>query len=207
MQPKKTKKLKRELERLYRKYDKRLPFHGWHHIEFVREKAVEFATSIGADVFLAESAALCHDLNFVVKKNSNPEVGEKLRRKILLNCKYSPDEIEQIEKIILESHTGYRGRKISPEGKALSDADSLFKILPITPILFSKEYINQNKIDIQKLSRKINSEQRRLLKNNIFFYTPFAKKKYLSWAKTNLDLWSKVEEALKDKDVLKLIAK
>ncbi|MCX6767035.1 MAG: HD family phosphohydrolase [Candidatus Moranbacteria bacterium] len=207
MQSEKTKRLELELKKIYQKHGKRLPFHGWHHIEFVHSKSLEFAGFIKANIFLVESAVLCHDLNYLVKPNSDPELGEKLRRKILINCGYSLNEIGKIESIIMESHTAYRGRKISPEGKALSDADSLFKVLPISPILFSNQYIIQNKVDIQKLSKKITSEQNKLLAKNIYFYIPAVRKRYLPWAKTNLTLWNQVSEALKDKDVLKLISK
>ena len=73
------------------------------------------------------------------------------------------------------------------------------------PILFSSKYIQQNKVDITILARKIVSEQQPLLEQDIYFYTEIAKQKYLHWAKINLTLWAHVEEALQDEDVHNLI--
>lgn len=202
----KFKKLKVLLKELYLKNSKKLLFHGWHHISFVSKKGAEFAKSIGADVFLVESAGLVHDLNYIVIANSEPEVGQSLREKYLLKAGYSDQEIVQIERIIMESHTRTRTRKISKEGKALSDGDTLFKALPTTPILFASKYIEQNKVDIAKLAHKVSSEQNKLMKSGIYFYTTLAKKKYLKWAKINLALWNNVNEALKDADVSEMLS-
>lgn len=35
-----------------------LPFHGWHHIEFVYRKSAVFAVDLGADSNLTQVAAL-----------------------------------------------------------------------------------------------------------------------------------------------------
>ena len=37
------------VRRLCRRHAARLPFHGWHHVSFVRAKAVAFAQHNGAD--------------------------------------------------------------------------------------------------------------------------------------------------------------
>jgi len=202
----KIQKLKSLLKKLYLKNSKKLLFHGWHHINFVSKKAAEFAGPIGADAFLAESSGLVHDLNYIVIPNSEPEVGQKLRENYLTQAGYSRKEIERIEKIIMEGHTRTRTTKISKEGKALSDGDTLFKALPTTPILFASKYIEQNKVDIAKLAHKVSSEQNKLMKSGIYFYTALAKKKYLKWGKINLALWDNVNEALKDDDVLEMLS-
>lgn len=118
---------------------------------------------------------------------------------------YSDEEIIKIENIIMEAHTATRNQNISLEGKSLSDADTLFKVLPITPVLFASNYIKQNKVDIQKLANKITSEQNKLLEEGIYFYTDLAKTKYLNWAKTNLALWNHVKESLEDNDVSEML--
>jgi len=194
------------MKNLYLKNSKKLLFHGWHHTNFVSKKAAEFAQSIGADAFLAESAGLVHDLNYIVIPNSEPEVGKKLRENYLMKAGYSRHEIEWIEKIVMEGHIRTRTTKISEEGKALSDGDTLFKALPTTPILFASKYIEQNKVDISKLAHKISSEQNKLIKSGIYFYTALAKKKYLRWGKINLALWDNVNEALKDEDVAEMLS-
>ncbi len=204
-QQEKLEALKSRLETLYTQHKDTLLFHGLHHITFVSKKARIFAESIGADQFLVESAGLVHDLNYIVETNSEPEKGQKLRVELLSEAGYSSDEIDRIEKMILETHTATRGVSISQEGMALSDGDTLFKALPITPIMFSSKYIQQNKVDVKKLARKVVSEQQPLLEQGIYFYTDLAKEKYLKWAKVNLELWGNVEEALQDEEVQELI--
>jgi len=202
----KLKKLTSKLKKLYEKNSKMLLFHGWHHIQFVRKKALEFANSINADLFLVESAALTHDLNYIVGPNSEPQEGQALRREYLTDAGYSPSDMDTIDKIVLESHTRTRGEVISEEGKALSDADTLFKSLPVTPILFTSKFIVQNKVDIYKLAQKVTSEQNPLIEKGIYFYTSLAKEKYLKWAKGNLQLWNNVQEALQDDDVKEMLS-
>lgn len=201
----KISKLNTKLLKLYRKESKKLLFHGWHHINFVRNKAIEFAKTIKADLFIVESAALVHDLNYFVKVYSRAGEGAQLRSKILTECGYEIAEIKIIEKVILECETATRGRNISPEGKALSDGDTLFKALPTTPVLFASKYITESKIDIKILADKIIKDQRTLLNSGIYFYTPLAKKKYLRWAKHNLQLWENIQESLQDMDVQELL--
>ncbi|MCP4614714.1 MAG: HD family phosphohydrolase [Planctomycetes bacterium] len=202
---KKLDSLRKSLESLYRHHNNELLFHGWHHIAFVEKKAIEFAQIIDADLFLVDSAALTHDLNFIVEKNSEPERGIELRWQYLTDAGYQEKEIKKIEEIIKEAHTASRSRQISAEGKALSDADTLFKSLPITPVIFSSKYISENKIDINKLAKKIVSEQSGLMDDGIYFYTDVAKEKYLKWATVNLDLWKSIGEALQDEDVKELL--
>ena len=201
----KIKELRTTLEQLYLENSQKLLFHGWHHINFVSKKAIEFASSIEANVFLAESAGLVHDLNYIVEPNSEPEIGIDLRKDFLTKAGYSSEEISQIEGIIMESHTGTRSNKISKEGMALSDADTLFKALPTTPILFASKYLTQNKVSIEKLASKVSSEQNKLMESGIYFYTDLAKRKYLKWAEINLSLWNNVNEALMDEDVVEML--
>ncbi len=200
----KLSRLRVSVKKLYDDNNDLLLFHGWHHIQFVTNKAAKFAKTIDADVELVETSALVHDLNYIVEVNSEPEAGAKLRDSVLSEAGYSNEEINRIEDIIDEAHTANRGVEISPEGMALSDGDTLFKALPITPILFSSKYITQNKIDLGKLAHKVVSEQRPLLEQGIYFYTDDAKQ-YLKWAQTNIDNMAHVQEALEDPDVRELI--
>ncbi|MCX6808036.1 MAG: HD family phosphohydrolase [Patescibacteria group bacterium] len=197
-----------QLKPLYKKHDKSLLFHGWHHIVFVRKKALKFASLIDADKLIVEAAALTHDLNHIIKSGSNPEIGMTLRKEFLSKAGFANEEINKIEHVIMEADIRIRNEKITPEGMALSDADTLFKCLPIMPIFFTSKYIAENKADIYKLARKIISEQEPLIKKGIYFYTDYAKKKYSDWAKCNLQLWKNVIDALEDdeiKEVMKSI--
>lgn len=201
----KIEKLLEKIQPLYIKHSKDLLVHGWHHIVFVKKKAIEFAGYINADKFIVEAAALTHDLNYIIKPNSEPEEGKALRQEFLSNAGFTDDEISKIENVVMESHTGTRDENISPEGMALSDADTLFKALPITPIIFAQKYITQNKVDVYKLALKVTSEQNPLIEKDIYFYTGYAKTKYLNWAKGNLQLWNNVVEALKDDDIQEVL--
>lgn len=204
-QKKRIGSLKRELKAIYLQHKKKLPFHGWHHIEFVTEKAVEFGKSINANLFLVEASALTHDLNYIVTKNSEPEAAAAFRHSLLSKINFNKNDVLTIEKIILEAHTNRRTKKISAEAKALSDADTLFKALPITPIIYASKYLSENRISIEELAKKIIKEQEPLMEKGIYFYTDTAKKRYSGWAATNLKLWKNVIESLDDKNILKLL--
>jgi uncharacterized protein len=189
---------------LYLSKRRDVPFHGWHHVSFVLGKATEFAKELGADVLLVQAAALTHDLNYLVKGNSEPEAGEVLRKELLKNAGFANQQLGKIESIIREAHTATRGRDISHEGMALSDADTLYKALPVTPILFSNGYLVENGISLRELAEKILSEQRPLRENNIDFYTDSALR-YQQWADVNFSLWENVLEAIKDEDVQEML--
>jgi uncharacterized protein len=200
-----TETLKDELEKLYREKSKEMLFHGWHHITFVAKKAVIFAGEYDVNIELVEAAALTHDLNYLVEVNTEPEVGRELRAKYLQSAGFNEAEIDEIESIVIAEHTATRHGDISDSAKALSDADTLFKALPITPIIFAGHFIIENKIDISKLAKKVVGEQKPLLDQGIYFYTQSARDKYLHWAEANLALWENVQAALDDEDVTEML--
>lgn len=108
--------------------------------------------------------------------------------------------------MIEDGPLAYRGsRELSDEAKALADADTLFKAIPTTPILFASKFITQNKYDVEKLGHKIVEEQKPLMDSGTYFYTNIAKEKYLKWAKTNLEIWLNVLESLNDKDIKEML--
>ena len=189
----------------YQMYNSVLPFHGWHHIVFVTKKAKEFALENKANIDIVEVAALTHDLNYLVKENSHPADGGNFRKNILEQAGYSQAEVEVVENIILEAHTADRTPNISLEAQALSDADTLFKALPITPVVYASQYAIENGVTIKEMAAKIVLEQNRLLDEIIYFYTDVAKQKYMKWAKTNLDLWNNIAESMGDQDVIELM--
>jgi len=198
-------RLHKNVEALYDEYNKELLFHGWHHIWFVAEHAARFADLVQADIDLVRSAALVHDLNYIVERDSEPVVAKNFRAEVLIESGYSQEDVDCIENIIDEAHTGHRTEKVSLEGMALSDADTLFKALPITPILFAGKYIQETGTDIEKLAHKVVSEQAPLLETDIYFYIKEVHDEYISWAKTNLDLWSHVESCLQDPITKKML--
>ncbi len=184
----------------------KLLFHGWHHVQFVHNKAIEFAVELNCDIEKVAVGALVHDLNYIFSDHLEPEVVNRQIIEYLTNAGYKKDFVNDILRIIEDGHIAYRNkRKLSKEAMALSDADTLFKAIPTTPILFTSKYITQNKYDIAKLAHKIIEEQRPLLNSGKYFYTDIAKRKYLKWAKNNLEMWENVLESLNDNDVKEML--
>lgn len=205
MTTKRTAALTQELEKLYHDRSADLLFHGWHHISFVAKKAVEFAEEFDIDVEIVEAAALTHDLNYIVEPNSGPEAGKELRAQYLDQAGFLESEITTIENLVMEEDVATRHAQISDAAKALSDADTLFKALPVTPILFAGHYITENHVDIRKLAAKVVGDQKPLMEQDIYFYTKAAKTKYLKWAEDTLALWENVQVALDDEDVSEML--
>lgn len=196
--------LEKILQVLYEKHKEELLFHGWHHIEFVRTKALEFAPELQADPFLVESAALVHDLDYIDR--SGTRKGENLRKKILSDVGYSQEDQETIEEIIHVAHIGNQTEDMSNEAKALADGDNLFKVLPFTPILFAHKYLEEQKVGLRELAEKIVSDQKDKIERGTFFYSETARRKYLKWAKTNIEIWTNMEESLDDPDIARVIS-
>jgi len=184
----------------------KLLFHGWHHIKFVHDKAIEFAQALGCDVEKVAVSALIHDLNYIFSDKLEPEAARKNILEYVVNAGYDEGYAQEVANLIEDSHVAYRGsRQLSDESKALADADTLFKAIPTTPILFASKFITQNKYDIEKLGHKVVDEQRPLMDAGTYFYTEIAKEKYLKWAKVNLEIWENVLESLQDEDIKQML--
>ncbi|PIN74558.1 HD family phosphohydrolase [Candidatus Woesearchaeota archaeon CG10_big_fil_rev_8_21_14_0_10_37_12] len=204
MQKDKLQKLKENLKKVYFENKDKLLFHGWHHIEFVRRKSLIFAEELNADLFLVESAALVHDLNYIVKSDSKPEDAKEYRAKLLDECSYSEEEVIKIENIVLAANTFERNLNISNEAKAISDADSLFKVLPTTLVLFSSKYITENRIDFEEHVHRILAKNK-FIDEGTYFYTKLAKQKYSEWAKTQHLFWEQAQECIRDTDTQEML--
>ena len=185
----------------------KLQFHGWHHVSFVRDKSVHFAGRNGASADIVEVAALVHDLNYMVRRNSLPTDGEALRRKVLFVAGVSLGDIEWIERIVVEAEMRTRSRDISLEAQALSDADTLFKALPVTPVVLAHKYLQENGITLRELAHKIVGEQVGKADEGYYFYDSEAAATYTKWAETNLLLWKCIVESLDDPCVEDLLTK
>jgi uncharacterized protein len=197
--------LENSVHELYQAAQDHLPFHGWHHIYFVKKKAIQFARERKANPLLVGAASLVHDLNYVVRLNSEPEDGRTLRQRFLRSAGFQNAEIERVEEIINEAHTATRSERISPEGSALSDADTLFKALPVTPVVFSHLYLTENGVGLRDLAQKIVGEQEPLIEKDIYFYDPTVRDRYITWAKANMRLWQQIMISLDDNDVVDLL--
>jgi uncharacterized protein len=192
--------------RLYADQNKRdMPFHGWHHVTFVTKKAKIFAKELGADEAAVTIAALLHDVNYLVAARGNASMGRGLRGTLLREVGLDDDSISLIEDIVLSSETRSRGREISREAMALSDADTLFKALPITPVILAPLYMRETGQSMSELAQKIVGEQVPLNDDGIYFYSESAKKKYEDWGEANLTLWVQIRDSLADPSVVELI--
>ncbi|HEU5472768.1 MAG TPA: HD family phosphohydrolase [Actinophytocola sp.] len=190
---------------LCQRYAQRLPFHGWHHVSFVRAKAVEFAEANGADAGLVEVAALVHDVNYIVARNSAAVAGRRLRLQILALADVDPAAATRIDEIVREAEMATRHRDISLEAQALSDADTLFKALPVTPVVLAHRYLAENGVSLRELANKIVTEQQVVHDDGYYFYNPEAAAMYSRWAEANLQLWRCIRESLDDPTVEQLL--
>jgi uncharacterized protein len=182
-----------------------VPFHSWTHTEFVCNKAIEFARDRGANERLVAAAALVHDLNYLAEANSAPDAGRTMRKRLLRECGFAADEMARIEQIIHDAHTEWRSRHVDAETACLSDADTLYKALPITPVLFSHRYLDENKIGLAELAAKIINEQSHKLQDDYYFYDASLAERYRSWVEANLRLWEAIRDSLGDPDVQRLV--
>jgi uncharacterized protein len=183
-----------------------LQFHGWHHVSFVRDKAVHFAERNGADREVVQVAALVHDVNYVVRRNSPAMAGSALRMDILAESGVDDVTAEWIDRIVDEAEMRTRHRDISLEAQALSDADTLFKALPVTPVVLAHKYLLENGITLRELAHKIVGEQQGKQDEGYYFYDPEAAAAYTRWATANLELWQCIVESLDDPCVTDLLA-
>lgn len=190
---------------LYAGQTRDIPFHGLHHVSFVADKARRFAEELGADAAVVEIAALVHDLNYLVAARGDASVGGRVRSQLLASAGLDGPEIALIEDIIVMSQTHVRDGNISRKAMALSDADTLYKALPITPVLLAPLYMRETGRSMGELAQKIVGEQLPLRDGGIYFYSDSAKKKYEGWGEANLTLWTCIQEALKDPCVTELI--
>jgi uncharacterized protein len=197
--------VERQVQRLCRQYADRLQFHGWHHITFVRAKAVEFAEANGSAVGVVETAALVHDVNYIVARNSTAAAGRRLRLEILATAGVARPVAMWVERIVREAEMAVRHREISLEAQALSDADTLFKALPVTPVVLSHRYLTENGISLRELADKIIGEQQVAHDDGYYFYNPEAAATYSRWAAANLQLWQCIKESLDDPTVEQLL--
>ncbi|MEV4312324.1 HD family phosphohydrolase [Actinocrispum sp. NPDC049592] len=197
--------VERRVKRLCERFAANLPFHGWHHVRFVRSKAVGFAQANGSDPAVVATAALVHDLNYIVLRNSAAAAGRDLRMGILARAGVAEEVAERIDEIIIEAEMATRHRDISLAAQALSDADTLFKALPITPVMLAHRYLDENGITLHELAHKIVGEQQGVHDAGFYFYSPQARAAYSHWAATNLDLWQCILESLKDPSVGELL--
>lgn len=198
--------LRHMLKDIYVKRCQDVPFHGWHHLEFVEAKVREFAPMIGADLLVCSLAALVHDVNHLVVPGSRVATGLDLMHSLLRQVGIDEQLATRVERVVSQAETASRGRDLDVEAQVLSDADSVYKVLPITPVLLVPRYLSETGMDIAALADRILTEQLPLEEEGIYFYIPEVKRRYGAWATSNLTLWSNIVTSLRDPDILRLEA-
>ena len=85
-------------------------------------------------------------------------------------------------------------------------ADTLFKALPVTPVVLAHRYLAENGVTLRELADKIVGEQRPAHDDGYYFYNERAGATYMRWASANLELWRCIKESLDDPTVEQLLA-
>jgi uncharacterized protein len=124
---------------------------------------------------------------------------------ILARAGVAEEVAERIDEIVNEAEMSTRHRDISLAAQALSDADTLFKALPVTPVMLAHRYLSENGITLNELAHKIVGEQQGVHDAGFYFYSQEARAMYSHWATANLELWQCVVEALNDPSVGELL--
>jgi uncharacterized protein len=197
--------LREQLHKLYIDYNEKLPAHGWPHVAFVVSKSLVFADELAVDKEIVEAAAFVHDLNYIADPKSHVEAGADLRHKYLDACGFSVVETTTIEDIVCQASTKNRHADIRDEAKALADADSLYKVLPISLIVFAGRFIAETGVTIEQWANTIMRQQQPLLDDGLYFYTKEARDRYLPWAELNLKVVETIQSSLNDSDVKELL--
>lgn len=125
--------LKQRVETLYNeKQPDRAAWADWlydNHVLYVATKARELAQKYGADVELAEVAALLHDIADCTMKREDPGHEAKslqLAAQLMRESGYSDEEIELTVNDAIRYHSCHgEARPKSAEGLVLATADSL----------------------------------------------------------------------------------
>jgi len=101
-----------------------LYYHGVHHTVDVLESAerlAELENINGEDLLLLKTAALFHDIGFLVQYKCNEEESAKLAKKILPQFNYNEDQIERICNMIIATKIPQKPLNLLEE--ILCDAD------------------------------------------------------------------------------------
>ncbi|MBA3995109.1 MAG: phosphohydrolase [Cyanobacteria bacterium DS2.3.42] len=102
--------------------------HDYFHIMRVRALAVRLAGEEGADVYVAELAALLHDIADWKFHDGDLDAGPRVATEWLQSLGEPPETVEKVASIIKEVSYKGAGVKTTPqsiEGKVVQDADRL----------------------------------------------------------------------------------
>lgn len=174
----------------------RTPFHGLHHLFFVRDIATIASEELGAKTNLVRTAAMVHDLNYLFAREGGEEEAKVLRRTILTKAGAPKGIRDEIERVVWEASSSRRCEAISLEAKALSDGDTAFKALPVVPLM-SVLYLLETGKSIEGLSQKVVKDQMKPMDDGVYFYSKSVAGDFLKMGIANLEMWNRVDQFLK----------
>src|SRR5262245_33971838 len=102
--------------------------HDWFHVERVRNTALQIAREEGADLFIAELAALLHDVADWKLAGGDHDAGPRAAREWLASLNVEPavmDHVASIIKYLSFKGAGVETPMITIEGQCVQDADRL----------------------------------------------------------------------------------
>src|SRR3989442_384779 len=142
--------VEQQVRQLCERYADKLPFHGWHHVSWGGAKPAGCAGVSGGDVTGVEPPARGHDVNYIVHRNPTAADGRRLRVEILARAGLPQPAAVWIDRIVREAEMAARHPEISLEAQALSDADTLFKALPVTPVVLAHPYLAVTSVSLRE---------------------------------------------------------
>jgi hypothetical protein len=105
------------------------------------------------------------------------------------------DWARRIEQVVIDADfVNAETSPHSPETDALADADTIFKILPVTPILFTSNWLNESGVNLCDLAAGIMEIQHSRFLQGRLFRTRYARITYSEWAEVNFQLWAAVRD-------------
>ncbi len=162
--------------------------------QFVGGRALQF--SAGPPEELLEAAGLTDGLTLSGSWDIDPvglavPNGDKVRKEVLAEAGFDPNEQEEIEHIISEAQDTPRAN----EARALSDARNLLRWLPVTIVLCAGEHSLKARIEWM---RQHGPEGRRP------FLTATANREWAKSVRSTAVLYRVIEGAMKDPDVARV---
>lgn len=110
------------------------------HLKYVYGEATELAKKYGADLEIVQLGALLHDIALLEKvgtKTDHHENGKKIAERILRECNYPEDKLEQVLGCVLRHRSSKNAENL--EELCVADADILAHFDNI-PMLFDSAY-------------------------------------------------------------------
>jgi len=156
--------------------DKKLHYHGFHHVEYVMKAALLIASDYelsDKELILLKTAVLLHDSGFLKTYKGHETVGTRLARKMLPDYGYSQQDIDTINGMIMATKIPQNATNVLE--KIIADAD--LEYLGTDNFDRISEYLYKELIEFNFIStrQEWNNIQINFIKNHSY-YTEFCRK-------------------------------